>query len=174
MTKRKLTDFRPQRANANAHTPQGMKALETSIQVDGWIGAITVAADGETFDGSARIETGAATGFEDAIVVESDGTRPVIVMRTDIPTADDPRARRLGIMANRVAELNLSWDAAQLEDALRSIETDNPTMAALLDDLATAAGIVPPDFAPVGIEEQGRLDEKAKCTCPECGHVFTP
>jgi hypothetical protein len=30
------------------------------------------------------------------------------------------------------------------------------------------------NFLPVGIEEQGRLDEKAKCTCPKCGHEFTP
>ena len=33
---------------------------------------------------------------------------------------------------------------------------------------------VAPDFKPVGIEEQGRLDEKKKVTCPECGHEFTP
>ncbi len=31
-----------------------------------------------------------------------------------------------------------------------------------------------PNFEPVGIEQQGRLDEKAKVTCPECGHEFTP
>ncbi len=31
-----------------------------------------------------------------------------------------------------------------------------------------------PDFEPVGPEEQGRLDQKATVTCPECGHVFTP
>jgi len=29
-----------------------------------------------------------------------------------------------------------------------------------------------PDFQPTGIEEQGRLDEKAKVKCPECGHEF--
>ena len=40
-----------------------------------------------------------------------------------------------------------------------------------LDGLLRAASA---DFLPVGIEEQGRLDEKAKCTCPNCGHEFTP
>ena len=108
----KLTDFKPQRKNSNKHTPRGLSALEQSIQADGWIGAITVAADGETFDGSARIEVGAATGFEDAIVVESDGTRPIVHVRKDIPTADDPRARRLGHAANRVAQMNLDFDPA--------------------------------------------------------------
>jgi len=44
------------------------------------------------------------------------------------------------------------------------------------DELALPAGynlaIVGPDFQPVGIEEQGRLDEKQKHVCPECGCEF--
>lgn len=113
-----LTDFRPQRKNANRHAARGMAALERSIQQDGWIGAITVAADGETFDGSARVETGASAGFDgiEPIVVRSRGDRPIIHIREDIPTADDPRARRLGVAANRVAELNLDWDVSALAD----------------------------------------------------------
>lgn len=31
-----------------------------------------------------------------------------------------------------------------------------------------------PDFQPVGIDEQGRLDQKKPVTCPECGHEFIP
>jgi site-specific DNA-methyltransferase (adenine-specific) len=112
VSKGKLDTFKPQRRNANRHTQRGLGALETSIQKDGWIGAITVAADGETFDGSARIEVGAATGFDDVIVVESDGTKPIVHRRIDIPTADDPRAVRLGYAANRVAALNLDFDPA--------------------------------------------------------------
>jgi hypothetical protein len=34
-------------------------------------------------------------------------------------------------------------------------------------------GIVP-DFGPVSVDEQGRLDEKKKVTCPHCGAEFTP
>jgi hypothetical protein len=112
VSKGKLDTFKPQRRNANKHTQRGLGALETSIQKDGWIGAITVAADGETFDGSARIEVGASTGFDDVIVVESDGTKPIVHRRIDIPTADDPRAVRLGYAANRVAALNLDFDPA--------------------------------------------------------------
>ncbi len=102
---------RPQRRNANRHTQRGMGLLEGSIQQDGWIGAITTAADGETFDGSARVEVTATNGMlDDPIVIDSDGTRPIVVRRVDIPTADDPRAKRLGLAANRVAELNLEWE----------------------------------------------------------------
>lgn len=106
-----MSKVRPQRKNANRHTPRGMGLLEASIQRDGWIGAITVAADGETFDGSARVEVTGANGMlDDAIVVETDGSKPVVVVRRDIPSADDPRAKRLGIAANRVGQLNLEWE----------------------------------------------------------------
>jgi hypothetical protein len=44
------------------------------------------------------------------------------------------------------------------------------------DDLALPAGynlaIVGPNFEPVGIDEQGKLDEKQKHICPECGCEF--
>lgn len=118
-----MTDIRPQKRNANRHTERGMHALERSIEQDGWIGAITVAADGETFDGSARVETTAANGMlDDAIVVETDGRKPIIVKRTDIPTATDPRAVRLGLAANRVAQLNLEWEPGVLAELAQEID----------------------------------------------------
>lgn len=103
--------IRPQRKNANRHTQRGMGLLESSIEKDGWIGAITTAADGETFDGSARVEVTARMAMlDDPIVIDSDGTRPIVVRRVDIPNADDPRAKRLGVAANRVGQVNLEWE----------------------------------------------------------------
>jgi hypothetical protein len=94
-----------------------MGRLEESIRTDGYLTPMTAAADGEVFDGSARLETVADVLAEaEPIVVESDGTRPIIHVRTDIPSADDPRARRLALAANRVAELNLEWDAEVLAE----------------------------------------------------------
>lgn len=123
-----MSEIRPQRANANRHTARGMQALETSLASDGWIGAITVAADGETFDGSARVEKTAENGMlDDAIIVDSDGTRPIVVRRTDIATATDPRAVRLGIAANRVASLNLEWEP----DILASIADSGVDLGSL-------------------------------------------
>jgi ParB-like chromosome segregation protein Spo0J len=31
-----------------------------------------------------------------------------------------------------------------------------------------------PDFQPVSEDDQGRLDQRAPVTCPECGNVFSP
>lgn len=115
-----ISKYRPQRRNANKHTQRGLRMLEDSIQRDGWIGGITVAADGETFDGSARLET-LANVMPDAepIVVETNGQTPVIIKRTDIPNADDPRAKRLAIVANHSAAVDLDWDAAILAEIAR-------------------------------------------------------
>ncbi|HND56445.1 MAG TPA: IMP dehydrogenase, partial [Pirellulaceae bacterium] len=62
-------------------------------------------------DGSARVEVTARMAMlDDPIVIDSDGTRPIVVRRVDIPNADDPRAKRLGIAANRVGQVNLEWE----------------------------------------------------------------
>lgn len=112
----KVKDFRVQRNNANRHTARGYGELEKSIEQDGWIGAMTVAADGETFDGSARLEKSVEVFGVDAepIIVHTTGDRPVIVVRDDIPNTDDVRAQRLSLRANRIAELDLSWSVEVL------------------------------------------------------------
>ena len=124
--------FIPQRKNANKHTQRGLKELENSIQRDGWIGAITVTADGETFDGSARLETLAnVMPDKEPIVIDVDGHTPVVVRRTDIPNADDPRAKRLAVAANRIAQVDLDWDASVLADLAQQ---EGDLLAGLFND----------------------------------------
>lgn len=148
-------ELKPQRQNANQHTERGMVALEQSIQQDGFIGAITVAADGETFDGSARLETLATVmpGVQ-PIIVETDGSTPVVVRRTDIPTADDPKAKRLGVAANRVAELNLNWDATVLDGLSDEVDLsglfERDELDDLLRDLEPGTNTNPTDTRPHG------------------------
>lgn len=121
---KKLSDFRPQAKNANLHTPKGLGMLDQSIAEGGFIGAITTVADGEVIDGSARLET-VYTRFGEGvepIVVRSRGDRPIIHIREDIPTADDPRAKKLAISANRVAEVDLNWDTEILQELDQEID----------------------------------------------------
>jgi DNA modification methylase len=113
----KLAKFKTQAKNANKHTARGLGMLAETIGKDGWIGAITVASDGETFDGSARLEVLAdAMPGAEPIIVETDGHRPVIIRRTDIASADDPRAIRLGLGANRIHEVDYDPDGAVLAE----------------------------------------------------------
>ena len=122
--KEKLSDFRTQERNLNKHRPRAMGMLDNIISKEGWIGAITVANDGETFAGSARLET-AQERFGDEfepIVFDIDGTRPVVLRRVDIPTADDPRAIRLGIGDNRISEVNYDPDIELLQETAQIID----------------------------------------------------
>lgn len=133
----KISDFRPQQKNANTHTSRGLGALDNSMAENGWIGAMTVAADGETFDGSARLETAYIRFGDDVepIVIESDGTRPVILKRTDIPNASDPRAKKLALAANRIAELDLNWDADLLAELSQELDISDLFSEAELNEL---------------------------------------
>ena len=112
-----MTKFVPQAKNVNQHTQRGLGLLEKSVQRDGWIDAQTTAADGEMISGSARLELAEDkfSGVE-PIVIESDGTRPIIVKRMDIPNADDPRARRLSVAANQITSVDWSPDAELLKE----------------------------------------------------------
>ena len=124
MKKEKLSDFRVQSRNLNRHRPRAMGMLDNIISKEGWQGAITVANDNEVFAGSARLET-AQERFGDEsepIVFDIDGTRPVILRRTDIPTADDPRAIRLGIADNRISEVNYDLDIELLQETAQIID----------------------------------------------------
>jgi len=106
-----IAKYRPQTRNGNKHTQRGMGMLETSMRKYGYVAPMTAAADGEIIDGSARIETSANVFGDDVIVVHHDGTKPVIMVRDDIPHGDTPQAREISIAANRIAQFNLDFDA---------------------------------------------------------------
>jgi len=110
--KAKLSDFTTQKRNINKHRVRGMGQLSNIVSKEGWQSAITVAANHETFSGSARLETAQELFGDESepIVVHTVGDRAVIIVRDDIPTADDPRAIRLGIADNRISELNYDPD----------------------------------------------------------------
>lgn len=77
---------------------------------------------------------------------------------------DDKTREEANIRANKAGG---SWDFDMLANEFEIPDLLEWGFSA--DEL----GIVP-DFEPVGVEEQGRLDEKKRVTCPECGHEFTP
>jgi hypothetical protein len=179
MKKEQLSNFTLQKVNSNRHKPRGMGLLDNSIAKDGWIGSITVTADNETFDGSARLETAYGRFGEDVepIIVDADGTRPIIVRRTDIPNADDPRAKRLSVAANRVAEVNLDYDLEVLAELHEEVDLSEMFFA---DEIAALMGKENRDDeggteyqAPESSTKEVNVDEfEFECTCPKCGFQF--
>jgi hypothetical protein len=154
------SELRPSPHNWRTHPKAQLDALRGVLAEVGYAGAALAyeLPDGtlELIDGHARAE------------VSGDATVPVLVLDVTPDEAKKILATfdPLGAMAES--------DAAKLDALLREVQTSNESVARMLDQLAQDAGVVPPDFEPVGADEQGRLDEKAKCKCPECGHEFTP
>src|SRR3990172_6526237 len=136
---KRLADFRQQKKNANKHNAFGLKHLADSTQRDGYSTPMVATADGEIFAGSARLETVGEVLLADPIVIHSDGSRPVIHVRDDIPNADDPRARRLGVADNIIARVDYDPDGALLaalaadDDILkRMIAADEMSLKAVM------------------------------------------
>ncbi len=147
---KKLSDFRQQAMNANKHTERGMKALEASMNEVGYTAPMIAAADGEIIAGSARHETAANVFGADVepMIVESDGKRPIVVVRTDIKNAETREAKRIGLLDNRVQQIDLDFDA----EVLAQLYAEDKTLTAGLwsDDELTellneAAGVAAGD-----------------------------
>ena len=172
----RLSAFRPQKKNVNLGKPYGLAALDKSIRRDGYSAPMVAAADGEIFAGSKRLETSADVFGPDVrpIVVHSDGTRPIVHVRDDIPDADDPRAKRLGYADNTIAVMDWNPDG----ELLAALAAEDATIADLARQenasLKALAFVGNPDFQPVDIYGQPRLDQKKPVKCPQCGAEFSP
>jgi len=118
-----------------------------------------------------------AFGFQNPIIADKDmtiiagHTRWKAALKLDLETvpvivSDMPeeKARAYRIADNRLGEF-AEWDWEKLEVELDEIDYE-------LKDLLDFE--INPDFEPVGIDEQGRLDELEPIwvKCPECGKEF--
>ena len=87
---------------------------------------------------------------------------------------DEDKHAAANVAANNPA-ISGSFDK-QLGDLLAEMKSSDEDLFSRLrmDTLGTLEGVPQhvPDFQPVGIDEQGRLDQKAPTVCPECGHEW--
>lgn len=111
--RRKLTDLKPDSHNANQGTERGMAMLDDSLRQDGLGRGILLDKDLNIVGGNKTVETAIADGFEDVIIVPTDGKTLVATQRIDVEI-DTPHGRRMAYRDNRVQELDLNWDAEQL------------------------------------------------------------
>jgi len=123
---------------------------------------------GVVIAGNKTLEGAAVIGLEDAIIVPTDGTKIVVVQRTDLDLAVDVRARELAYFDNRTTEVGLEWDADQLQADLAAGLDLKPWFSD--EELAKTVSA----FQPVGEDEQEQLDQKKLMTCPACGAEFIP
>ena len=115
----KLSDIRPDPKNANLHSERGRETVEPSLPERGYFRPMAAAGKGVTqpvmLAGNLTQETAIANGMDEAIVVETDGTRPIVHVRTDVEPGS-PEAILLGLEDNRAQEVSLNWDGAILQE----------------------------------------------------------
>ena len=134
MKKVKISDLIPDNVNANRGTKRGSGMLERSLRQYGAGRSVLVDSSGRIIAGNKTVEAAGSIGLEDAVVVETDGTKVVVVKRTDI-TLDSPQGRGLAIADNRVGEVNLDWDLEALEKIGEELDLGEFFFADELPDL---------------------------------------
>lgn len=152
----KISDLTQDPRNANKGTERGSGVLEHSLRQYGAARSVVADRNLVLIAGNKTQEIAAQIGLEDAIIVPTDGTKLVVVQRTDLDMAD-PRARELAVADNRVGQLGLSWDG----DQLRELVEEGANLEALftgreLEALtAPAPAIEVPDDAKLPAERYG-------------------
>lgn len=147
-------------ANWRVHPKAQQDALAGVLDEVGWVQRVIVnQRTGHLVDGHLRV----------ALALRDDAAT-VPVLYVDLDEAEE---KLVLATIDPVAALAVP-DAEKLRDLLNDVQTGNAAVQQMLADLGAESGAVVPDFAPVGEDEQGRLDQKAPVTCPECGHEFVP
>jgi len=165
VTRRKLSDYKPDPHNANRGTERGVYMLDRSIEEVGLARSIVAAADGTIPAGNKTLPAAADAGIEAVIEVETDGRALVVVKRTDWETADAEQARKYAYYDNRASEVGLEWDAEQI---VADIEA-RIHLSALFTEAELAAFTLPDGWQEY---DESTADDVEYCTCPACGHRF--
>jgi len=139
--------------NWRMHPKTQLDALAGVLSEVGWVQNIIVnQRTGYVIDGHARIALAISRGEPSVpvVYVDLDENEEGIIL-----AALDPLA---GMAVT---------DEAKLAELLADITVTDEVLEQFF------ASITMPNFQPVGVEEQPRLDQKTPIQCPECGHEFT-
>ena len=142
--------------NFNKHTVAGMDLLERSVEKVGVIEAVTVSSDGKIISGNARHEKiSKVLKGVDPIVVDTDGSAPIIIRRNDIHS-DTKEFYEAAILANTVSKKNINLDEALIQEV--AVDEYDIYAEELGVDMVDDCG--GKDFAPVGESGEDRYTKK--------------
>ncbi|MEL6525846.1 MAG: DNA modification methylase [Chloroflexota bacterium] len=119
---RNLDDYKEDPNNANRGSERGNAMLDDSLEQVG--PGRSIVADGNDYvpAGNKTLEAAKRAGITKVIEVETEGDAIIVHKRKDwdLLSEEDKRARLYGYLDNRVAQINLSWDAAQISADIES------------------------------------------------------
>lgn len=110
----KLSELLPDPENANRGTERGAQALEKSLRKLGAGRSVLLDRKGRLIAGNKTWETAGSVGFDEVLIIETDGHQLVAVQRNDLDLEEGDAAREMAYQDNRVGDLNLDWDPEQI------------------------------------------------------------
>lgn len=109
-----ISALTPDDKNANKGNARGREMLDASL-ADYRAGRSTLADKNlRLIAGNKTHEAAQDAGIEEVILIHTDGSQLVAVVRDDLDL-DTPAGRALAIADNRIAEVNLEWDIVRLK-----------------------------------------------------------
>ena len=153
------SELRANPKNWRRHPPAQVAALRGTVDQIGFTTPLQVR---ELLDGSLELIDGHLRLEE-----FGDETLPVIVVDLTEEEA------KVALATHDPLAMMATADQGQLLNLLQSTQFEDRAVNDMLEALANGEPDVMPDFEPVSVDEQGRLDEKKPIECPECGHHFT-
>lgn len=140
-----LSELIPDDKNMNRHTPYGMSLIEKSIRENGLGRSILVDKDNRIIGGNGVVETAAAVGMENTIVVETTGDKLVVVKRTDV-SLDSKQGRSMAMADNATAAADLDWDAEAVQEVVDEWGIEPQDWGVVLDELDEEVNASEDDF----------------------------
>lgn len=141
LTRRKLTDYKPDPANANQGSPIGQQMIQASLSEVGTGRSIVAAADDVLIAGSQTMKAAQAAGIKEVLEIETPGDVLLVHKRTDMKSTD-VRARRAAYLDNRSQEKSLTWDIDQIEaDIEAGVDMDGIFRQDELDEMFADADL---------------------------------
>lgn len=114
LKKAKIADLIPDTKNFNKGNEFGNAMIRKSITECGLGRSIVLDKHGNIIIGNKTTEIAGEEGFEDVIIVPSNGKQLIAVQRDDLDI-NTPEGRKLAFADNRTSELNLLWDENEMK-----------------------------------------------------------
>lgn len=143
-----IEQLRADDLNANRGTARGAGMLLDSLRKFGAGRSILVDRNNKIIAGNKTAEQAIKAGITKVRVIDSDGTEIVAVKRRNL-SLDDAEGKALALYDNRVAQVNLEWDA----DAFLKLREQGAKVEAFfldheLEKITQGASVKPNDDAP--------------------------
>lgn len=165
--KAKLSDLIPDDRNANAGTVRGLAMLDDSLREDGAGRGILLDRNNKVIAGNKTLERAVDLGFDEVIIVPTDGKQIVATQRVDVDI-ESAKGRRMAIRDNRVGEVDLEWNP----DELKSLMDEGVDLSQFFDQDELSAILQTVPDVEFKEYDESVADDVEYCTCPKCGHKF--